>query len=53
MVELGKYAGAVMSAYGLSLLALALLTLVSWLQSRKTKAALYAAQARRDARKAE
>lgn len=53
MVELGKYFVPVLSAYGISMLALAWLIVASWSQSRKTAAALDAAEARREARKAE
>lgn len=52
MVELGKYFVPVLSAYGISLLALVLLVAVSWSQSRKTTMAIDAAEARREARKA-
>ncbi|MGB7242387.1 MAG: heme exporter protein CcmD [Sulfitobacter sp.] len=40
MVELGKYAGAVLSAYGVSLTLLALLVLHSFRQGRKARTAL-------------
>ncbi|QOL79717.1 heme exporter protein CcmD [Pseudooceanicola spongiae] len=40
MPELGKYAGAVLSSYGLSLLLLALLTGLSLWRARRMKAAL-------------
>ncbi len=52
MVELGKYAFVVLSAYGLTMLALVLLVAVTWVQARKTRADLEAAEARRDARRA-
>ena len=51
MVELGKYAGAVLSAWGLSLGALVLLSLVTWVQARKAKQELNAAEQRLKMRK--
>ena len=52
MVELGKYTFAVLSAWGLSLGALLILSLVTWLQSRKARHGLEEAEARLQARKA-
>ena len=40
MPELGKYAGAVLSSYGVSLALLALLVVMSVLRARKVKAEL-------------
>ncbi len=51
MPELGKYATAIFSAWGLSLGALALLIGISWVQSRRARRALDAAEARQNARK--
>lgn len=47
MVELGKYAGTVLSAYGISLALLAGLVVQSVAQARRTKRRLDAAEARR------
>ena len=47
MPELGKYAGAVTTSWALTLGLVALLVLVTWRQSVKTKRALEAAEARR------
>lgn len=51
MVDLGKYAFNVLSAWGLSLGALTLLTLVSWMQARRAKRGLEQAEHRLQARK--
>ncbi len=51
MVELGKYAFAVLSAWGMSLGALAILLLVTWQQSRKARRDLEEAEARLQARR--
>lgn len=51
MVDLGKYFAAVVSAYGISLLALAVLVGVTWAQARASSAKLAAAEARREMRK--
>ena len=51
MVELGKYANAVISAWVISLGLLALLIVVTWLQGRRAKRELAAAEARLAARK--
>lgn len=48
MPELGKYAGAVLSAYGLTLLLLAGLVAVSLWRARRVRAALEKVEARRD-----
>jgi heme exporter protein D len=45
--DLGKYAGTVLSAYAVSLVLLAGIIALSWWQSRRTKAKLDAAEARR------
>ncbi|MBE3638631.1 heme exporter protein CcmD [Mangrovicoccus algicola] len=47
MPDLGKYAGAVLSAYGVSLLLLAALVGVSLLSARRAGRALRDAEARR------
>ena len=49
MLDLGKYAGAVLSAWGVTLALLALVIVMSWLQSRKAKRELEAIEARRKA----
>jgi len=46
MVELGKYAGAVLSAYGVTMVLLVLLMVATWRRSVKVKAALDAAEER-------
>ena len=51
MPELGKYATAVFSAWGLSLAALAVLIGLSWVQSRRARRNLEAAEARLRSRK--
>ena len=51
MVELGKYAFNVLSAWGLSLGALAVLILLTWREARRSKRALDQAEARLEARK--
>lgn len=51
MVELGKYAFAVLSAWGLSLGALLVLILITWRQSGKARRALEEAEARLKTRK--
>ncbi|MGR3454997.1 heme exporter protein CcmD [Pseudooceanicola sp.] len=48
MPELGKYAGAVLSAYALTLLLLAALVAVSLWRARRVKAALEKVEARRN-----
>jgi heme exporter protein D len=47
MVELGKYAGAVMSSYAITALLLAGLAILTWRQSVKARRDLEAAEARR------
>jgi heme exporter protein D len=47
MPELGKYAGAVLGSWSVTLGLLALLVAVTWMQSRKAKQALDAIEARR------
>lgn len=47
MPDLGKYAGAVLSAYGASLVLLAGIILISWLQARAARRRLAEAEARR------
>ena len=47
MPELGKYAFAVLSSWGASLGLMALLVGVSWVQARRARRALDAAEARR------
>jgi len=44
MPDLGKYAFEVLAAYGVSLTLLAAIVLLSWWQSRKSKAALERAE---------
>ncbi len=51
MVELGKYAFNVLTAWGLTLGLLALLILLTWRQSAAAKRALEAAEARLKARR--
>ncbi len=51
MPELGKYAGAVLSAWGLTLVLIAALILLTWVQSRKAKRDLDAIEARREAKR--
>jgi heme exporter protein D len=46
MPELGKYAGAVLSAYGISLFLLFALIGLSWARARRMKAALAAVEAK-------
>ena len=46
MPDLGKYSTEVLVAYGLSILLLAGLSLLTWLRSRKMRRALEAAEAR-------
>ncbi|SMX42245.1 heme exporter protein CcmD [Actibacterium lipolyticum] len=48
MPDLGKYAGAVLSSYGLSLIALALLVGLSLLKSASVRKQLDAAEKRRE-----
>ncbi|MWB78558.1 heme exporter protein CcmD [Pseudooceanicola sp. 216_PA32_1] len=48
MPELGKYAGAVLSAYGASLALLAALVVASLWRARRVKRALDRVEARRD-----
>ncbi|WP_417269638.1 heme exporter protein CcmD [Celeribacter sp.] len=50
MPDLGKYAGDVFAAYGISLLLLALLIWRSWARSRAVKKRLKDAEARKAAR---
>ena len=45
--ELGKYMGAVLSSYGISLLLIAILVAMSLARSRKVKAQLEEVEARR------
>lgn len=47
MPELGKYAGAVMWSWAATLGLIALLIVMTWVQSRKAKASLDAIEARR------
>ena len=47
MPELGKYGGAVLGSWGVTLALLAGLILLTWVQSRKAKAKLDAIEARR------
>lgn len=47
MPDLGKYSGEVLSAYGLTILLLVGISLLSWLRSRRVRAALEQAEARR------
>lgn len=47
MPELGKYAAAVLSAWGATLGLIAALLLLTWWQSRRAKRLLDAAEARR------
>ncbi len=47
MPELGKYAGAVLGAYGVSILLIAGLVALSLWQSRRTKRALEQVEARK------
>lgn len=49
MPELGKYAGAVIGAWGVTLALLALLILLTWVQSRAARTKLDAIEARRKA----
>jgi heme exporter protein D len=46
--DLGKYAGAVLSAYAASIVLLVLLVAITVWQSRRTKAALEDVETRRD-----
>jgi len=46
MPELGKYAGAILSAWGVTLALLALLVVMTWVQARKAKRELEAIEAR-------
>lgn len=46
--ELGKYTGAVLSAYGVTLALLAGLIGASWLRARRVRAALARQEGRRD-----
>jgi len=50
MLDLGKYAGAVISSWAATLGLLALVVVMTWLQSRKAKRELEAIEARRKAR---
>ena len=47
MIELGEYAGVVMGSYAASLLLLAAIVALTFWRSRKVKAALEEAEARR------
>jgi heme exporter protein D len=47
MPELGKYAGAVLGSWAVTLGLIAALLLLTWMQSRKAKAALDEIEARR------
>ena len=51
MVELGKYAFSVLSAWGLAIGAILVLSLITWLQSGKARRGLQEAEARLQARK--
>lgn len=50
MPELGKYAGAILSAWGVTLLLIAGIILLTWVQSRKAKRDLEAIEARRNSK---
>ncbi|KMW57010.1 hypothetical protein AIOL_001968 [Candidatus Rhodobacter oscarellae] len=50
MPDLGKYAGAVLSAYGVSLALILGIVVLSVLQARRARQRLAEAEARRDAR---
>lgn len=50
MLDLGKYAGAVLSSYAVALGLLALLVWLSWQRYRKVKAELAALEADRQSR---
>lgn len=52
MPELGKYAGAVLGAWGATLALIGFLIALSWVQSRKAKRRLDEIEARRKAREA-
>ncbi len=47
MPELGKYAGAVLSSWAVSVGLLVFLVVVTWIGARRSRAALDAAEARR------
>jgi heme exporter protein D len=47
MPDLGKYAGTILSAWGITLLLVAALAGLSWVQARRARRALEAAEARR------
>lgn len=47
MPELGKYAGAVIGSWAVTLALIAVLVALTWVQSRKARAALDAIEARR------
>ena len=51
MVELGKYAGAVLGAWGVTLALIALLIALTWVQSLRAKRLLDATEARHAERK--
>lgn len=46
MPDLGKYGAEVLSAYGATIILLAVLVLATWLRSRSVRAALEAAEQR-------
>lgn len=48
MPDLGKYADAVLSAYAATIALILLLVIFSWVQSRRTKAALKEIEDRRN-----
>lgn len=48
MPDLGKYAGAVLTSWGATLALIALLIVVSWVQSARARRRLEAAEARRE-----
>ncbi|MBV0912899.1 heme exporter protein CcmD [Anianabacter salinae] len=50
MLDLGKYAGTVLSAYGVSLALLAVIALASWRGAVRSRARLAEAEARKAAR---
>jgi heme exporter protein D len=50
MPELGKYAGAVLWSWAATLGLIALLIVMTWVQSRKAKAELNAIEARRESK---
>jgi heme exporter protein CcmD len=53
MSGLGAYAGTVLGAYGVTIVALGLLVLVSWRRAARTRAALARAEAAATSRRSE